>query len=108
MENWSIEKSGAISPSPGSNSDAAYMVTVTYGEERAEVIVEFAAPSSLASGGYAEEIVRKYLSDDEPPQRLSVAQDGSVRIEAGPLDAVRAPRAARAPREPQRGRRRGR
>ena len=108
MENWRIEKSGAVSPSPGSDSDAAYLVTVTYGEERAEVIVEFAAPSSVASGGYAEEIVRKHLADDEPPQRLSVAQDGSVRVETGPLDAVRVPRAAKAPHAPQRGRRRGR
>jgi hypothetical protein len=107
MENWKIEKSGAISPSPGSDSDAAYVVTVAYGEERAEVIVEFAAPSSVASGGYAEEIVRKYLADDELPQRLSVARDGSVRIETGPLNAVRAPRAPRG-HEPQRGRRRGR
>ena len=107
MENWRIEKSGAISPSPESNSDAAYLVTVTYGEERAEVIVEFAAPSSVASGGYAEEVVRKYLADDEPPQRLSVGRDGSVRIEEGPLDSIRAPRGPSG-REPGRVRRRGR
>jgi hypothetical protein len=108
MENWRIEKVGAISPSPGSDSDAAYVVTVVYGEERAEVIVEFEDPAAVASGGYAEEIVRKYLTDDEPPQRLAVARDGTVRIETEPLDTVRVPRSRNGPREPQRGRRRRR
>jgi hypothetical protein len=107
MENWRIERVVAVSPSAGSDADAAYLVTVGYGEERAEVVVEF-APSSVASGGYAEEVVRKYLADDEPPQRIAVAADGSLHIESGPLDAARAPRSSHAPREPQRGRRRRR
>jgi hypothetical protein len=107
MENWRIERVVAISPSPGSESDAAYLVTVGYGEERAEVVVEF-APSSVASGGYAEEVVRNYLADDEPPQRIAVASDGSLHVEKGPLDATRVPRGLHAPREPQRGRRRRR
>lgn len=105
MENWRIEKVSAVSPTSGS-ADAAYRVTVVYGEERAEVVVEFAAPSSVASGGYAEQIVRKYLTDDEPPQRLSVARDGSVQIETEPLETVRVPRNRNPPPEPQRGRRR--
>jgi|SRR4051812_43384976 hypothetical protein len=108
MENWRIDKVGAISPSAGSDADAAYLVTVVYGDERAEVIVEFAAPSSVASRGYAEEIVRKYLTDDEPPQRVSVAPDGAVQVEKAPLETVRVPRSRTTPREPQRGRRRRR
>jgi hypothetical protein len=108
MENWTIDGVSAISPAPGSDADAAYRVTVGYGEERAEVIVEFSAPSSVASGGYAEEVVRRYLGNDEPPQHITVCLDGSVRIETGPLETVRAPRSADAPREPQRGRRRRR
>jgi hypothetical protein len=108
VENWRIDRSVAISPQPGSDSDAAYLVTVGYGEERAEVIVEFAAPSAVASAGYAEEVVRKYLADDEPPQQIVVATDGSVRIETEPLDTLRSPRSQHAPHEPKRGRRRGR
>ena len=67
----------------------------------------FAAPSSVASGGYAQEVVGKFLKDDEPPQRLIVERDGSVRVAKGPLTAERTPRSRVAPREPQRGRRRG-
>jgi hypothetical protein len=107
VENWKIERVVAISPSAGSDSDAAYLVTVGYGDERTGVVVEF-APSSVASGGYAEEVVRNYLADDEPPQRIAVAADGSLHIESGPLDADRVPRSQNAPREQQRGRRRRR
>ncbi|HEY0414927.1 MAG TPA: hypothetical protein VGC78_00960 [Gaiellaceae bacterium] len=108
MENWRIERSVAISPADGSDADAAYRVTVGYGEERAEVIVEFTAPSAVASVGYAEEIVRKYLKDDEPPQQVVVAPDGSVRIETEPLDTLRTPRSEHATPDQKRGRRRRR
>jgi hypothetical protein len=108
MENWRIERSVAVSPAPGSDADAAYLVIVGYGEERAEVIVEFAAPSAVASVGYAEEVVRRYLAHDEPPQQVVVALDGSVRIETEPLDTLRTPRSQHATQEPKRGRRRGR
>jgi hypothetical protein len=80
---------------------------VAYGEEQAEVVVEFAAPSAVASGGYAQEVVGKFLGDDEPPQRLVVERDGSVRVVTGPLATERTPRSRNATREPQRGRRRG-
>ena len=80
-ENWKIARSVAVSPSAGSDADAAYLVTVGYGEEQAEVVVEFSAPSAVASAGYAEEIVRRYLAHDEPPQQVVVAPDGSVRVE---------------------------
>lgn len=107
MENWQIQRVVAISPTDGSDCDAAYLLRVSYGEEQAEIVVEFAAPSSVASGGYAQEVVGKYLRDDEPPQRLVVERDGTVRVATGPLTAERAPRSRKAAREPQRGRRRG-
>jgi hypothetical protein len=107
VENWEIQRVVAVSPTNGSDCDAAYLLKVAYGEEQAEVVVEFAAPSSVASGGYAQEVVGKFLRDDEPPQRLVVERDGSVRVVTGPLTAERTPRSRNAPREPQRGRRRG-
>jgi hypothetical protein len=107
MENWAIQRVVAVSPSNASACDAAYLLKVAYGEEQAEVVVEFAAPSSVASGGYAQEVVGKFLADDEPPQHLIVERDGSVRVAKGPLTADRTPRSRTAQREPQRGRRRG-
>ena len=107
MENWEIQRVVAVSPSAGSDCDAAYLLKLAYGEEAAEVMVEFAAPSSVASGGYAQEVVGKFLADDEPPQRLVVERDGSVRIATGPLVAERTPRSRAPQRQPQRGRRRG-
>lgn len=107
VEDWKVERVFAVAPSPGSDCDAAYLLTVSYGVEQAAIVVEFAAPSSVASAGYAEEVVRRYLSDDEPPQRLVVARDGTVAIAAGPLPVVRTPRNEHSPRQPGRGRRRG-
>jgi hypothetical protein len=107
MENWEIQRVVAVSPSDGSDCDAAYLLKVAYGEESAEVVVEFAAPSAVASGGYAQEVVGKFLSHDEPPQRLVVERDGSVRVAVGPLEAERTPRSRTAQREPYRARRRG-
>jgi hypothetical protein len=107
VENWQIQSVVAVSPSGTTDCDAAYLLKIAYGEERAEVVVEFAAPSAVASGGYAEEVAAKFLASDEPPQRIVVERDGSVRIAEGPLTAERTPRSTKAPREPQRARRRG-
>lgn len=107
MQNWEIRSVVAVSPTNAVDLDAAYLLKVGYGDEQAEVVVEFAAPSSVASGGYAEEVVRRFLTDDEPPQRIVVERDGSVRIATDPLTAERAPRSMHTSREPQRARRRG-
>ena len=107
MENWEIQRVVAVSPTNANDCDAAYLLKVAYGEEQAEVVVEFAAPSAVASGGYAQEVVGKFLTHDEPPQRLVVERDGSVTVVTGPLTAERTPRSRNSPREPQRGRRRG-
>jgi hypothetical protein len=108
VQNWEIKSVVAVSPTNATESDAAYLLKVAYGDEQAEVVVEFAAPSSVASGGYAEEVVRRFLGDDEPPQRIVVERDGSLRIATSPLTAERAPRSTSSSREPQRARRRGR
>lgn len=108
MEDWEIRSVVAVSPIDVDACDAAYLVKVGYGDEEAQVIVEFAAPASVASGGYAEEVVRRFLRDDEPPQRVVVARDGSVKIATKPLMAERTPRNTKTSRSPQRARRRGR
>ncbi|MFL5926884.1 MAG: hypothetical protein ACJ77E_08120 [Gaiellaceae bacterium] len=107
MENWEIQSVVAVSPSGATDCDAAYLLKVAYGDEQAEVVVEFAAPSAVASGGYAEEVVRKFLASDEPPQRVVVERDGSVRVAEGPLTASRTPRSRSTARTAARARRRG-
>jgi hypothetical protein len=107
VENWEITSVFAVSPT-NADWDAAYVLKVAYGDEEAEVVVEFAAPSSVASGGYAEEVVRRFLGDDEPPQRVVVERDGSVRVATDPLTVDREPRSTSASRGSQRARRRRR
>jgi hypothetical protein len=107
VQNWEIRSVAAVSPKNADDSDAAYLLKVAYGDETAEVIVEFTAPSSVASRGYAEDVVRRFLGDDEPPQRVVVERDGSVRVATSPLTAERVPRGRHAARDPQRARRRG-
>jgi hypothetical protein len=85
---WLIAKSGAISPPTGSVCGAAYRVRVTRGSARREVIVEFADSSAVVSAGYAEEVARQFLRDDEPPQHVIVEAPGTVRVELGPREGV--------------------
>ena len=105
---WLIAKSGAIAPPTGSVCGAAYLVRVMRGTSRREVIVEFADSSAVVSNGYAEEVTRRFLRDDEPPQHLVVEAAGTVRVELGPRetidDARRDPRASPSAQGPQRAR----
>jgi hypothetical protein len=107
VENWEIQSVVAVSPSGANDCDAAYLLKVAYGDEQAEMVVEFAAPSAVASGGYAEEVAGKFLASDEPPQRIIVERDGSVRVAEGPLTASRTPRGRHSVRTAARARRRG-
>ncbi|HEV2593402.1 MAG TPA: hypothetical protein VGU02_16075 [Gaiellaceae bacterium] len=61
---------------------------VARGETTRDVVVEFTAPSSLTSIGYAEEITRPYLSGSEPPQHLVVDVSGAVKVMLGPLEGM--------------------
>jgi len=85
---WSIERSGAIPPPAGSTHGSAYLVRVARGTSKRQVIVEFADSSAVVSNGYAEEVTRRFLRDDEPPQHLVVEASGDVRVQAVPLRAV--------------------
>ena len=109
MQQWHVDRVTPISPTDAAKCDAAYLLRLSCGEELTEGIVEFAAPSSVASGGYAEEKFSVFLSDDEPPRRIVVGRDGVVQVVDGPraVDPDRPPRVAR-PAEPQRARRRSR
>src|SRR5262249_54748864 len=85
---WLIAKSGAIAPPTGSVCGAAYLVRVTRGSSRREVIVEFADSLAVASTNYAEEVMRRFLRDHEPPQHLVVETAGTVRVELGPRETI--------------------
>jgi hypothetical protein len=82
LPRWIIDDTRAVEPTPGADCDASYMLKLSRGEERARAMVEFAAPSAVASNGYAREVLGPFLGDDELPQRLIVSRDGSVRVAA--------------------------
>ena len=80
MPAWLIEKTHAIEPPSGSEFDSAYLVRLLRESSRHEIVVEFAAPSVVASIGYAEEVARPYLRDAEPPQHLVIRVGGDVHV----------------------------
>jgi hypothetical protein len=62
--------------------DAAYTVRLSETASGAthDVLVEYAAPSVLASVGYAEEIARRFLRQSDPPSHVIVDLEGSVQV----------------------------
>jgi hypothetical protein len=82
---WLIGQVSAVSPTLGSAFDAAYRVKLSCGTTTRELVVEFAAPSAVASSGYAEEIARRFLSDEVPPQHVVVEIGGGLSVRTGPL-----------------------
>jgi len=83
---WLIAKSGAISPPSGRLLGSAYLVTLTRGSTTRTVVVEFADSSAVVSNGYAEEVARRFLRDEEPPQRVVVEASGGIDIVVGPRE----------------------
>jgi hypothetical protein len=80
-EGWSIAKSWAIAPPTGDGYDAAYTVRLSHHDQSThDLVVEFEAPSALASVGYAEEIARKYLRAADPPRHVIVDIRRAVRV----------------------------
>ena len=79
-EKWGVDEGRAVEPTPGSGCDSSYLLKLSRGEERARSLVEFVAPSSLTSLGFARQALAPYLGDDELPQRLIVGRDGKSRV----------------------------
>ena len=81
MTDWSISKSWAIEPPTGVEYDAAYIVRLTGGTGSThDMVVEFAAPSAVASVGYAEEIARRFRQRGELPLHVVVDTQRAVSI----------------------------
>jgi hypothetical protein len=83
---WTIVRSSAIGPPEGSVCESAYLVRVERGAAKRELIVEFADCDAVVSNGYAEEVTRGFLRDEEPPQHVIVEISKDVRVVTGPLD----------------------
>ena len=78
---WVISRSWPIEPPSGVGYDSAYIVRLVDPEgETHDLIVEFDAPSSLTSVGYAEEIARKVRRGTELPTHVIVDTRGGFRI----------------------------
>jgi hypothetical protein len=81
MSNWSISKSWPIEPPTGAAYDAAYIVRLTDGVGATrDMVVEFEAPSAVASVGYAEEIFRRFRDQPELPEHVIVEVQRTVRV----------------------------
>jgi hypothetical protein len=85
---WLISRSGAIPPISMGVLDAAYLVTLMQGTSKREIVVEFEDSCTVVSTGYAEEVVRRFVRDAEPPQHLRVDRAGSVSVLVGPRYAL--------------------
>jgi hypothetical protein len=82
VEKWIVDDTRPVEPTPGADCDSSYLLKLSRGDERAESKVEFTAPSTLTSIGYAREALAPFLGDDELPERLIVSRDGKVRVSA--------------------------
>ena len=85
---WTIVRSSAVSPPDGSSCESAYLVRVSRGSSTRDVVVEFADTTAVLSNGYAEEVTRRFLGDDEPPRHLVVEVSKDVRVVTGPREAT--------------------
>jgi hypothetical protein len=81
MRNWTISRSWPIEPPTGPAYDAAYIVRLTDGlGATRDMVVEFEAPSAVASVGYAEEISRRFRDRLELPEHVIVDVQRAVRV----------------------------
>ena len=85
VRGWSISKSWAIAPPSGSGYDAAYIVRLADSstESTHDLVVEYAAPSAVASVGYAEEIARRFIRRGDLPLHVVVDNERAVRVVSG-------------------------
>jgi hypothetical protein len=85
---WTIVRSSAVNPPDGSTFESAYLVRVNRGSSTRDVIVEFADATAVVSNGYAEEVTRRFLGDEEPPRHLVVELSKDIRVVSGPRAAT--------------------
>jgi hypothetical protein len=79
---YSIVRTWAVPPPTGTDYDSAYIVRLAGAEDGTthDLVVEYAAPSTLTSVGYAEEIARQFLRLTDPPHHVIVDTQGAVRV----------------------------
>ena len=78
---WSITRSWPIEPPTGAGYDSAYIVRLTDDAGSAhDLVVEFAAPSTLTSVGYAEEIARRFRDRADLPAHVIVDTKRAVQV----------------------------
>jgi hypothetical protein len=77
---WLVDRSTAIAPVSGGRCDAAYVVKLSSGAALREVVVEFAAPSTVVSCSYAEEVARRFQQEPDLPRHVVLERDGTVHV----------------------------
>jgi hypothetical protein len=78
-EKWIVDDTRPVEPT-GPDCDSSYLLKLSRGEQHAQSVVEFSAPSALTSIGYAREALAPFLGDEELPLRLVVGCDGKVQV----------------------------
>lgn len=87
VADWTIARTWAIEPPTGAAYDAAYTVRLSDGTEIThDLVVEFEAPSAVASVGYADEIARRFRGGNVLPLHVIVDVQGVPRIVAEPAE----------------------
>jgi hypothetical protein len=85
VADWTIARTWAIEPPTGAGYDAAYTVRLWDGTAAThDLVVEFEAPSAVASVGYADEIARRFRGGSVLPLHVIVDVQGVPRIVAEP------------------------
>jgi hypothetical protein len=79
IEKWIVDDTRPVEPTDA-GCDSSYLLKLSRGDERAQSMVEFSAPSALTSIGYAREALAPFLGDEELPLRLIVSRDGKVQV----------------------------
>ena len=78
LEKWCFDDGRAVEPTLGAGS--SYLLKLSRGEQRAQALIEYLAPSTLTSVGIARQALTAYLRDAELPQRLIIGYDGKSQV----------------------------
>ena len=80
LEKWCFDDGRAVEPTLGAGCDSSYLLKLSRGEQRAQALIEYLAPSTLTSVGIARQALTAYLRDAELPQRLIIGYDGKSQV----------------------------